>query len=75
MLLNVSSCNILSGRKRNTRAFKYCSTLGTVMFVFVLLFMCLAQQSRKLAAMSSSSAISGGMGNSGISAELLVYRT
>ena len=30
------------------------------------------QQSRKLAAMSSSSAISGWMGNSGISVELLV---
>lgn len=35
----------------------------------------LSQQSRKLAAISSSSAISGAIGNSGISVELFVYRT
>lgn len=33
------------------------------------------QQSRKFAAISNSSAISGAMGNSGISVLLLVYRT
>lgn len=33
------------------------------------------QQSKKLAAIKSSNAISGAIGNSGISVELFVYRT
>lgn len=38
-------------------------------------FASIIQQSKKFAAINNSNAISGAIGNSGISVELLVYRT